>query len=243
MPQAKAKTISGKSYACLAIALLLAVASVTAPFGSPSIPALAARIAPAVVAIECDVMVPMPDPEAGATVMVPAKVAGSGVLVSSDGLLVTNHHVVDGAVSITVTLYNGVRVPARLLGSSESVDLAVLEIPGTRLPHLRIGAAESLKVGQAIVSMGNGHGLGRNGDTSLTSGVVSGLRRAMRPGSVWYEMDAPIYPGCSGGPVCDTAGRVVGINVAVSNFLKPFFIPLDAANRAVLHELSDGRVR
>jgi len=241
MPQAKAKSISGKSYACLALALLLAVASVTAPLGSPSIPALAARIAPSVVAIECDIMAPMSDAD-GATVMVPARVAGSGVLVSPDGLLVTNHHVVDGAVSITVTLYNGARVPARLLGSDESVDLAVLKIPGRRLPHLRIGDAESLEVGQAVVSMGNGHGLGRNGDTSLTSGVVSGLRRAMRPGTVWYEMDAPLYPGCSGGPVCDMAGRVVGINVAVSNFLKPFFIPLDAANRAVLHGLSGGRV-
>jgi len=222
--------------------ILVAAAVISAPHGDP-IPALAAKISPAVVAVECDILIEVTDEEAGTTMLLPAVAAGSGVIVTGDGLIVTNHHVVEDAISIHVTLYNGTRAQARLLGSDPDADLAVLEIAGSGYPHLPAGGADSLALGQSVVSMGNGHGLGRNGDLSLTAGVVSGLRRPVGSGRVWYEMDAPIYPGCSGGPVCDMSGRVVGINVAVSSFLKPFFIPLDRANMEVLRRLSSGRIR
>ena len=208
------------------------------------IPGLVDSVASATVAIECQKTLPVEDAETGISLLVPIQVRGSGVIVSEDGLIVTNHHIVTGAVddSLVVTLYNGERTTARVVGSDAAADLAVLKVRMRRLPFLRIGRAEDLRRGQRVISLGNGNALGRNGDLAVTVGVISGVRRNVAPGSEWCEMDAHIYPGCSGGPVCDMSGRVVGINVAINNFLKPFFIPLDAANRAALSKVSGGRV-
>lgn len=201
-------------------------------------------VAPASVAIECQKMLPIEDVEAGISLLVPIQVRGSGVIVSEDGLIVTNHHIVAGAVddSIVVTLYNGERAVVQVVGSDAASDIAVLKVRMKRLPFLRIGMAENLRRGQRVISLGNGGALGRNGDLAVTAGVISGVRRSIAPGRQWYEMDAHIYPGCSGGPVCDMSGQVIGINVATDNFLKPFFIPLDAANRAALSKISGGRI-
>ena len=222
-----------------ALPLLAACAFVFRPADNGEISDLADSVAAASVALECQMMLPTEDAETPART---GTMAGSGVIVSEDGLIVTNNHVVAGAVSVVVTLYNGERMSARVVGSDAKMDLAVLKVRAKRLPFLRIGRAEDLKRGQRVVSLGNGLGLGRNGDLAVTSGVVSGVRRSIAPGIAWCEMDAPIYPGCSGGPVCDMSGRVVGINVALSNYLKPFFIPLDAASRASLSKMSGGRI-
>lgn len=224
----------------LSVLCLIAVLGVRRP--PDLIPPLVRSISPAVVAVECVVLVAVEDEDAGVTRLVPSQSGGSGVIVSPDGLVVTNHHVARDAVAITVVLYSGERVAATLVGSNEEADLAVLKLPRSALPFLPLGKAEELSLGQRIVSMGNGHGLGRSGDLSVTVGVVSGLSRRIA-GYLWYEMDAPIYPGCSGGPVCDLSGAVVGINVALSSHLKPFFIPMDRANRDVIRGISGGRIK
>jgi S1-C subfamily serine protease len=226
------------------LALLAAYACVFRAASDDGMPGLVNSVASASVAIECQKMSPIEDAETGAPSLVPIRDRGSGVIVSEDGLIVTNHHIVAGAIdgSVVVTLYNGERTSARVVGSDASADLAVLKVRTRRLPFLRIGRGEDLRRGQRVISLGNGSGLGRNGDLAVTAGVISGVRRDIVPGSAWCEMDAHIYPGCSGGPVCDMSGRVVGINVAMNNFLKPFFIPLDAANRAALSKMSGGRI-
>jgi S1-C subfamily serine protease len=227
------------------LALFAACACVfRAGSNNDEISGLVDSVAPASVAIECQRTLPVGDTETGISLLVPIQVRGSGVIVSEDGLIVTNHHIVTGAVddSIVVTLYNGERTTARVVGSDAAADLAVLKVRMRHLPFLHIGRAEDLRRGQRVISLGNGSALGRNGDLAVTVGVISGVRRSIVPGSQWCEMDAHIYPGCSGGPVCDMSGRVVGINVALDNFLKPFFIPLDATNRAALSKMSGGRV-
>jgi len=232
---------------CRIVALTALVMFAFRAANKDEMPDLVNSVASASVAIECQKMSLVEDAETGISSLVPIRGYGSGVIVSEDGLIVTNRHVVADAISVVVTLYNGEKVAARVLESDASADLAVLKVRMRHLPFLRIGRAEDLRRGQRVVSLGNGHGLGRNGDLAVTAGVISGVRRnvdriGIAPNGPWYEMDAPIYPGCSGGPVCDMSGRVVGINVAMSNFLKPFFIPLDAANRAVLSKISGGRV-
>lgn len=225
--------------ATLLTAVLAVVISTLAALQRPDdLVGLASRVAPAVVAIECR----LPPEEGGSPLAPPAKSGGSGVVVDPSGLVVTNFHVVRAAVSIKVTLHSGMSVPATLVGSDEAADLAVLRLAGaSRLPYLRIGAAEGLEVGQRVIALGNAHGLGATGEPSLTAGVVSGKHRWVM-GREWYEMDAQIYPGNSGGPVCDMSGEVVGISVAISSHLKPFFVPLDARRRAVLRDISGGLI-
>lgn len=227
-----------------AIALLVAIAALA--FGALSAvrrPAdlviLASAVAPAVVAIECRTM---PEGPGLFGTSRHATSFGSGVVVDPSGLVVTNFHVVRDALSIRVTLHTGMSVPATLVGSDEAADLAVLRLIGVSgLPHLRIGRAEGLRIGQRVVSLGNAHGHGASGEPSMTTGIVSGRHRRVM-GLECYEMDAQIYPGSSGGPVCDMSGEVVGINVALSSHLKSFFIPLDAARRAVLGDISGGLI-
>lgn len=218
-------------------ALAFGVSSVHPP--PPDLVALAALTAPAVVAVECRIAPEGPDPSGA---MSPAMSAGSGVVVDPSGLVVTNFHVVRGALSIRVTLHSGMSVPATLVGGDEATDLAVLRLAGVSgLPHLRIGRAEGLRIGQRVVALGNAHGFGASGEPSMTSGIVSGTRRWVL-GLECYEMDAQIYPGSSGGPVCDMSGEVVGISVALSSHLKPFFVPLDAGRRAALRDMSAGLI-
>jgi len=225
--------------ATLLVAMLAVVISVMATLRVPAdLVDLAATVSPAVVAIECQLA--SDDPSNPSTSS--PKVGGSGVIVDSSGFVVTNFHVVRGAVCIKATLHNGMSVPATLVGSDEAADLAVLRLIGvSNLPHLRIGLAERLEVGQRVTALGNAHGLGATGEPSVTTGVVSGKHRLVM-GQEWYEMDAQIYPGNSGGPVCDMRGDVVGISVAISSHLKPFFVPLDAARRAILKGISGGLI-
>lgn len=226
-------------HSCTA-ALLVALAALAFGVSAPRRPAddliaLAAMVSPAVVAVECRTAGPGPFGMSAATL-------GSGVIVDPSGLVVTSLHVVRGALSIRVTLHSGMSVPATLVGGDAAADLAVLRLVGVSgLPHLRIGRAEGLRIGQRVVSLGNAHGLGASGEPSMTSGIVSGRRRRVM-GLERYEMDAQIYPGSSGGPVCDMSGDVVGISVALSSHLKPFFVPLDAARRAALRDMSGGLI-
>src|SRR5579883_1684512 len=141
---------------------------------------------------------------------------GSGVIVDPDGLIVTNHHVIQDAQEITVVLPDRREFEAKVLRSDERTDLAVLKVDpkGERLPTLPIGDSDSLQVGDLVLAIGNPFGVGQ----TVTSGIVSGLARtAVGIGDFrsFIQTDAAINPGNSGGALIDLDGRLVGINTAI----------------------------
>lgn len=144
---------------------------------------------------------------------------GSGVLFRPDGHVLTNHHVVEGATSVKVTLADGREVSARLVGSDPETDVAVVKIDGGPFPTVELGSGSSLKVGQVAVAVGSPLALA--GGPSVTVGVVSALHRTVRTRSnqVFFDMiqtDAPISPGSSGGALLDRRGSVIGITTAMA---------------------------
>jgi S1-C subfamily serine protease len=141
---------------------------------------------------------------------------GSGVIVRSDGHIITNAHVVRGARRIRVVLHDGRAFEGQTIGRDNRNDLAVVRIETDSLPVATLGESESLRVGQLVVAIGNPLGL----RWTATAGVVSALGRSLRAGRSWVlegliQTDASINPGNSGGPLVDTKGLVVGINTAV----------------------------
>jgi len=174
----------------------------------------------------------------------PQQGAGSGVIVSPDGYILTNNHVVEGAQQIKVTLLSGKTLAARLIGADRFSDLAVLKVDANRLPGAQLGTSGGLRVGQLAVAIGNPFGLGH----TVTVGVVSALNRSIQvPGLVienLIQTDAAINPGNSGGALVDSAGAVIGINTAIVPNAQGigFAIPIDAA-RAIMEQLiRSGRV-
>lgn len=141
------------------------------------------------------------------------KALGSGVIISPDGYIVTNNHVVKGAVNIRVTMSDRDVYPAKLIGTDPLTDLAVIKIEGHNLPALQWGNSAQLKPGQMVLAFGNPYGF----SFSVTRGIVSALNRPnptdnrYKPGE-FIQTDAAINPGNSGGALVDAAGRVVGIN-------------------------------
>ncbi len=181
---------------------------------------------------------------------------GSGFIVSADGLVITNQHVVAGADSIVVTLRDGRDFQAKLLGEDARTDIAVVKIEGTGFPVAPIGRSSDLATGDWVVAIGNPYGyvLG-NSEPSVTAGVVSALRRSVLPSEdqagLYVDMiqtDAAINPGNSGGPLVNSAGEVVGVNSFIlsqsgGNVGLGFAIPIERAMR-VGRDLRDyGRVR
>lgn len=175
----------------------------------------------------------------------PQKGAGSGVIVSPDGYILTNNHVVEGAEQIRVTLLSGRAFPGRVVGADRYSDLTVLKIaaPGP-LPAAELGTSGTLRVGQLAMAIGNPFGLG----STVTVGVISALNRSVQaPGMVvenLIQTDAAINPGNSGGALVDSRGDVVGINTAIIPEAQGigFAIPIDTA-RAIMQQLiSRGRV-
>jgi len=139
--------------------------------------------------------------------------AGSGWIIDEDGYIVTNNHVVKGAVSITVTLDDGSTFPAETVRTDPLTDLAVVRIDAQDLPAADIGDSSKLRVGNWLVAIGNSLGLG----ISATKGIVSslGVSVSVAPGQTLYDLiqtDAAINPGNSGGPLVNMAGEVIGIN-------------------------------
>jgi len=166
---------------------------------------------------------------------------GSGFVYDSTGYIITNFHVVDGAVDIEVVLANGDSFPAQVVGSDKDSDLAVLKIdaPANLLPAVELGNSAGLKVGQGAIAIGNPFGLGH----TVTAGIISSLGRVI-PRDTGYSMaqmiqtDAAINPGNSGGPLLDMQGRVIGVNsMIVSNSGSSsgvgFAIPVDIVKRVV----------
>ena len=183
---------------------------------------------------------------------VPQQGTGSGFIINAQGYIVTNNHVVEDAKSLEVTLANGKKVAARLVGRDPNNDLAVIKIdvPGEQLQVARLGNSEQLQVGQMTIAIGNPFGL----DRTVTTGVVSSLKRTLRAPNGReirdvIQTDAAINPGNSGGPLLNSRGEVIGINTAIfspnptgGSVGIGFAIPINTANRLVPELIAKGRV-
>ncbi len=172
---------------------------------------------------------------------------GSGFVISSDGYVLTNHHVVAGADEVIVRLADRRELKAKVIGSDEMSDVALLKVEATNLPVLQIADSKKVKPGQWVVAIGSPFGF----DHSVTAGVVSGLGRPSIDGSQRYvpfiQTDVAINPGNSGGPLLNTAGEVVGINSQIfSNsggyMGVSFAIPMEVAMNAVQQLKKTGKV-
>lgn len=140
--------------------------------------------------------------------------AGSGFVVDADGFVVTNHHVVSDAEKIVVTFADGRQIDARIVGTDPQMDLALLEVDAEEpLPYVAFGDSDAVRVGEWVLAIGNPFGLGG----SATAGIVSARGRDIRSGPYddYLQIDAPINRGNSGGPVFDSAGRVIGVSTAI----------------------------
>jgi len=174
---------------------------------------------------------------------------GSGVLISPDGYIVTNNHVIDGAVDIRVTLKDRRILTAKLIGADPLTDLAVIKVDGTNLPNAPWGNSTALRPGQTVLAFGNPFGF----RFTVTRGIVSGLNRpnpfsrnGRSPGS-FIQTDAAINPGNSGGPLVDARGEVIGINtflVSSSDSFSGmgFAIPTQIVRPTVEALIRDGKV-
>jgi len=135
--------------------------------------------------------------------------SGSGVIISSDGYIVTNNHVVEGADELTITLNDNSEYSARIVGNDPSTDLALLKIDAKNLPSLPIGDSDKLKVGEWVIAVGNPYNL----NSTVTAGIVSAKARGLSGGvQSFIQTDAAINPGNSGGALVNTQGELVGIN-------------------------------
>src|SRR5579864_3253317 len=164
------------------------------------------------------------DTGTNAAVITRQRATGSGVILSSDGYIVTNAHVVSNARRVRVRLASdgpgrsilrpsGKILDARIVGLDRETDLAVLKVVKTGLPHLNLGDTDTLRQGQLVMAFGNPLGL----ENSVSMGVVSSVARQIKPDDtmIYIQTDAPINPGNSGGPLVDADGRVMGINTFI----------------------------
>lgn len=140
----------------------------------------------------------------------PKRATGSGVIISSDGYIVTNNHVVEGADELTVTLTDNREFSARIIGTDKMTDLALIKIEGKNLPTLAIGNSDNLKVGEWVIAIGNPFGL----NNTVTAGIVSAKARSLYANGVesFIQTDAAINQGNSGGALVNAQGELVGIN-------------------------------
>jgi S1-C subfamily serine protease len=146
----------------------------------------------------------------------PQSTTGSGFLISQEGFIVTNSHVVNGAKEIEINLTEGTSLKAELKGEDPSTDIAVIRIYGNNFPYAAFGDSKKLKVGQLVVAIGNPFGF----QCTVTAGVVSALGRSMQSYTGRLidnviQTDAALNPGNSGGPLVNSSGEIIGINTAI----------------------------
>lgn len=247
-----------------ALATTLALAPLAMPTAVLAVPAggygdLVEEVAPAVVFIEVTGAVQ----NAGAPQSLPDELRrrfdqqarpdtrppaglGSGFLISGEGQIVTNHHVVDGAQSVQVTLKDGRKFDAQVIGSDPATDIALLSIEAdVDLPYVRFGSSGAMRVGDEVVAVGNPFGL----SSTVTSGIISAKSRDINAGPYdeFIQTDAAINRGNSGGPLFNNAGDVIGVNTAI---LSPgggsvgigFAVPSDVVRDVVADLADDGTV-
>lgn len=172
--------------------------------------------------------------------------AGSGVVIAPDGYVLTNAHVVDSASAVEIVLLDGATYRAPVIGTDAATDLAVIRAIGPVLPALELAMADTLRVGQLVIAIGDPLGL----QSTVTHGVVSALGRSLRAkdGRIIenvIQTDAALNPGNSGGPLVDTHGRVVGVNTAIIAGAQgiAFAIPAATARMVASALIRDGRLR
>jgi len=172
--------------------------------------------------------------------------AGSGTIITPDGYILTNDHVVQGADLISVTLQDGVTLEAAVVGTDRATDLAVLRANRSGLPYAMLSESGALRAGQLVIAIGNPFGF----QSTVSTGVVSALGRALRSreGRLIENIiqhTAPLNPGNSGGPLVDSRGRVIGVNTAIIGMAQGigFSIPANTARWVVSQILVHGRVR
>lgn len=174
----------------------------------------------------------------------PQRGAGSAVVVSEDGYLLTNNHVVEGADTVRVKLQDGREFTAKVVGTDPQTDLAVIKIETKGLPAISLADSDAAEVGDVVLAVGNSFGLGQ----TVTTGIISAKGRVAL--GLDYEdflqTDAAINPGNSGGPLLDSAGRLIGVNTAIrsasgSSSGIGFAIPVDLVNRVVPSLINRGQ--
>ena len=171
---------------------------------------------------------------------------GSGVIVSPEGFLLTNNHVVDGADDIEVMLTDGRKAKARIVGTDPDSDVAVLKIELDKLPSITFGSTDNLQVGDVVLAIGNPFGVGQ----TVTSGIVSALGRnqlGINTFENFIQTDAAINPGNSGGALVDANGNLLGINTAIysrtgGSLGIGFAIPVSTARQVMESLIKDGMV-
>ena len=234
--------MTARLVSALLTTLLLTLTAHAQQAPSSGVPAVVAKVRPAVVNIATrqvsydSFLKP-----------VPAQGVGSGVIFDARGYVLTNSHVVQGALQMRVSLPDGRTFPGKLVGTDPVTDLAVVKIDGNGLPVAHLGDSAKLEVGETVIAIGNP--LGLEGGPTVTVGVVSAIGRSIEdPGGAalhdLVQTDAAINPGNSGGPLVRMSGDVIGINTAIIQEAQGigFAISIDSAKPIVQELLAHGRV-
>jgi S1-C subfamily serine protease len=217
---------------------------------SQTVAAVAEQVSPSVVKIAVQGPEPTADPRRArpAPPRQPGESSGSGsgFVMTPDGYVLTNSHVVHGAKRMSAIFQDGERAPAHLVGDDPQTDIALVRIEGSHLPALSFGDSSALRVGQLAIAVGNPYGF----DCTVTAGVVSALGRSLRTNTGHLiddviQTDAALNPGNSGGPLVDSRGQVIGVNTAM---IMPaqgicFAIAANTVSFVMTKLIHEGRVR
>jgi serine protease Do len=175
------------------------------------------------------------------------KALGSGVIISAEGYILTNNHVVEGATEVTVTLHDKREMKARVVGTDPRTDIAVLKIDGSNFPVLTLADSSKVEIGDIVLAIGDPFGVGQ----TVTSGIVSATGRGglgIEQLEDFIQTDAPINPGNSGGALVDDEGHLIGINTAIlsgnsgGNQGIGFAVPVNMARHDLDEILAHGKV-